>query len=126
MPGLNLLQSLGDVLLVDPSAAVLNQDGFEAELQGMESSGGDTDIGGDTTDKNICAAVLSYQLLQAGLSQLGVVKKSRVRIDIGIDSFVDDVFLWVFLPQILRRQQSSARCTFRSLCISAPQEFWTQ
>ena len=101
MPGLNLLESLGDVLLVDPSAAVLNQDGPEAELQGVEGRGGDTDIGCDATDINICAALLSYQLLQAGLTQLSIVKKGGVRVNIRIDSLVDDVFLRVFLAQIL-------------------------
>ena len=107
VPVLNLLEGLGNVLLVDPSAAVLDQDGPEAELQGVEGRGGDTDIGGDTTDINICAAVLSYQLLQAGLTQLSIVKKCRVRVNIGIDSLVDDVFLWVFLPQILTRLKTS-------------------
>ena len=102
MPGLNLLESLGDVLLVDPSAAVLDQDGPEAELQGVEGSGGDTDISGNTADEDVCAALSSYELLQAGLAQLGVVKKCRVGVNIGIDSLVDDVLVWVFLAQILR------------------------
>ena len=110
MPGLNLLESLGDVLLVDSSAAVLNQDGPEAELQGVEGRGGDTDIGGDTTDINICAAVLSDQFLQAGLAQLSIVKKCRVRVNIGIDSLVDGVFLWVFLPQSSDINNRPANC----------------
>ena len=101
MPGLNLLEGLGNVLLVDPSAAVLDQDGPEAELQGVEGSGGYTDISGNATDIHVCAAFSSYQLLQAGLAQLGIVKKCGVRVNIGIDSLVDDVFLWVFLPQIV-------------------------
>ena len=101
MPSLNLLEGLGDVLLVDPSAAVLDQDGPEAELQGVEGSGGDTDISGNTTDINICTAFSSYQFLQAGLAQLSIVKKCRVGVNIGIDSLVDDVFLRVFLAQIL-------------------------
>ena len=107
MPGLNLLQRLGDVLLVDPSAAVLDQDGPEAELQGVEGRGGDTDISGNTADEDVSAALSSYELLQAGLAQLGVVKKCRVGVNIGIDSLVDDVFLWVFLPQILTRLKTS-------------------
>ena len=108
MPGLNLLVSLRDVLLVDPSAAVLDQDSPEAELEGVEGSGGHTDIRGNATDINICAAFTSYQLLQPGLTQLSIVKKGGVRVNIRIDSLVDDVFLWVFLvAQILAPQQTS-------------------
>ena len=101
MPSLNFLEGLGDVLLVDPSAAVLDQDGPEAELQGVEGSGGDTDISGNTAHIDICAAFSPYQLLQTGLAQLGIVKKCRVGVNIGIDSLLDDVFLRVFLAQIL-------------------------
>ena len=71
-----------------------------------KDNGRDTDISGNTTDVDVCAAFSSYQLLQAGLTQLGIVKKCRVGVNIGIDSLVDDVFLWVFLPQILTTLQT--------------------
>ena len=93
----NLLQSLGDVLLVDPSAAVLDQDGPEAELQGVEGSGGDTDISGNTADEDVCAAFSSYELLQAGLAQLGVVEEGGVGVDGGVDPLVHDPGLGVHL-----------------------------
>ena len=67
----------------------------------------DTDIRGDTADVDVGAALVVDELLQAGLAQLGVVKKCRVGVNIGIDSLVDDVFLWVFLPQILTRLETS-------------------
>ena len=67
----------------------------------------DTDIRGDAADVNVGATLVVDELLQAGLAQLGVVKKCRVGVNIGIDSLVDDVFLWVFLPQILTRLKTS-------------------
>ena len=67
----------------------------------------DTDIRGDAAHVDVGTALVVDELLQAGLAQLGVVKKCRVGVNIGIDSLVDDVFLWVFLPQILTRLKTS-------------------
>ena len=81
---------------------------YRVVLQRLPKQLTHTDIRGNATHINICAAFTSYQFLQAGLTQLSIVKKGGVRVNIRIDSLVDDVFLWVFLvAQILAPQQTS-------------------
>ena len=85
---LDLLETVRDVVQVDAPAAVVHQDGPEAELLGVESSGGHTDVRGNPTDVNIRHGLVPDELLQASLAQLGVIEECAVGVNIWVDAFV--------------------------------------
>ena len=66
----------------------------------MEGGGGHTDVGGDPTDVDIRDALLPDHLLQAGLPKLGVIKECAVGVNVGIDSFVYNLAVWVDLTTL--------------------------
>ena len=86
--GPDLVKAIGDVGQVYPPAAVLHQDRPEAELLGVESSGGHTDVRGNPTDVNIRHGLVPDELLQASLAQLGVIEECAVGVNIWVDAFV--------------------------------------
>ena len=57
----------------------------------------DADISGDATDIDVSAALVSDELLQTGLAELGVVEEGGVGVDGGVDPLVHDPGLGVHL-----------------------------
>ena len=60
------------------------------------------DISSNATNIDISAALSADQLLQAGLAELGVVKECRVRVNVGVDTFVDNASLGVHLEILVQ------------------------
>lgn len=56
-----------------------------------------TNVGGNATNVTIRDSGRSQDIIQFGLAQLLVVKKGRVRIDVGIVAFMHNLPLWVYL-----------------------------
>ena len=57
----------------------------------------DADISSDATDIDVSAALVSDELLQTGLAELGVVEEGGVGVDGGVDPLVHDPGLGVHL-----------------------------
>ena len=57
----------------------------------------DADISCDATDIDVSAALVSDELLQTGLAELGVVEEGGVGVDGGVDPLVHDPGLGVHL-----------------------------
>ena len=62
----------------------------------------DADIGCDAADIDVSAALVSDELLQAGLAELGVVKEGGVGVDGGVDPLVDHPGLGMHLELLVK------------------------
>ena len=62
----------------------------------------DADIGCDAADVDVSATLVSDELLQTGLAELGVVKEGGVGVDGGVDALVDHPGLGMDLELLVK------------------------